>query len=194
MDGGQGDGVGPARLAGLQAELLRFCRGQVGEERAERGLLLVVCEGGRRVRERVQVGAGDGGIPPRLGRHLDIQAQCPLHLPDQVGQRPADMRAQRPQFGGERGEAPVGLRRVGTAAAQVVQRLHEAAGQGGQIRDRLRQRVVFMRYAAAPSPGFRRRTAAVAGLEIRCTVPGLAAFRLPPAGAVLAMTVPAGAG
>ena len=189
MHGGERDRVGPARLAGLQAELLCLRGGQVGEERAERGLLFVVGEGGGRVRERVQVGAGDSGIPPRLRRHLDVQAQCPLDLPHQVRQRPADVRAQRPQLSSQRGEPLEAPRRVRAPVPQVVQCLHQAAGHRGQIRDRLRQRILIMRYAAATIPGSHRVPAAGAILGIGCAGPGLA-----PSGCRFSAAVRAGAG
>ena len=84
MHGGQGDRARIADPAGFQAELLVLGRGQVGQERAQRRLLLIAREGGRGVRERVQVGARADHVPP--GGHLDVQSERPFHLTDQVGQ------------------------------------------------------------------------------------------------------------
>ncbi len=56
VHGRQLDRVRLADPASLQAELLVLGGGQVGEERAQRGLLLIPGERRRSVSERVQVG------------------------------------------------------------------------------------------------------------------------------------------
>ena len=56
------DRVGLADLAGLQAELLRLGRLEIGQECAERRLLRVARERGRRVGERVKVGPGGSRV------------------------------------------------------------------------------------------------------------------------------------
>ena len=82
-------------------------------------------------------------------------------------------------------ELSTGVALVGAVVLARIQRLHQAAWYRGQIRDRLRQRIIgrgggaeasrVMRYAAAPIPGSHRARAAVAVLEIGRAGRGLAA-------------------
>jgi len=56
VHGRQLDRVGVADPPALEAELLRLGGGEIGQERAQRRLVLVAGEGRRRVGERVEVG------------------------------------------------------------------------------------------------------------------------------------------
>ena len=101
MHGAQDDTVAVADPACLQAEFLLLGCGQVGQERAQRRLVLVARERRRGVRERVQVGPGAGRVGAGPRGHLDIQPEHPLDLADQVGQRAGDPGAQFAQFRAE---------------------------------------------------------------------------------------------
>ena len=107
VHGGQGDAVGVADPARLQAELLFLGRGQVGQERAQRRLVLVARERRRGVRERVQVGPGAGRVGAGPRGHLDVQPEHPLDLADQVGQRAGHPGTQVAQFRAEGGQPGV---------------------------------------------------------------------------------------
>ena len=54
------------------------------------------------------------------------------------------MRAQRPQFGGQRGEPREAARGVRGGRAEVVQGLHQAALLGGQVGDGLGQGIIML--------------------------------------------------
>src|SRR5262249_60456695 len=75
-------------------------------------------------------------------------------------------------------------RRFGAAVPQASRPPPEAARHRGQIRDRLRQGVIFLRYAGTLIPGPRSLSAG-AGLVLRGVVARLAAVTLRRAGAVL---------
>ena len=144
VDGGQSNRVAVADMAGFQTELLLLGRRQVGEEGTERGLLLIPGEARGRVRERVEIGAGAGRVPPGPGRHLDIQPEHPLNLAHQVGQWPPRVPTERPQFRGQLSEAGVADVRVRSGLAQVVKRLHQAARIGGEVRHRPRESIIWL--------------------------------------------------
>ena len=59
----------------------------------------------------------------------------------QVGERPADVRAQPPQLAGQRVQPRVARPASRRRVTQVVERLDQAAGLRGQVGDRLGQRV-----------------------------------------------------
>ncbi len=160
MHGGELDRVGLADPAALQAEFLLLGGAQVGQERAERGFLLLAGEGGRGVGEGVQVGPGGGGIGAGPGGDLDVEPERPLDFGHQVGQRPGHVGAQGPQLGGQGRQARVAGGRVGGRAVQVVERLDQAAGVPGQVGDGPFHQVVGALAAArrrpdpaAPDPG-----------------------------------------
>ena len=113
---------------GLEAELLLLGGRQVGEERAERRLRLVARERDGDVGEGVQVGPRRGQVAARPRGHLDVEAERPLHLGDEVGERPGHVLAQPPGLRGERRQPGVPGRRVLRRVAEVVERLDQRRG------------------------------------------------------------------
>ena len=81
-------------LAGGQAALLRLGGGQEGQERRQRGARRLGGEPGRRLGERVEVGAGQAGVGGAHG-DLDVEADRALDVRDQVGQRLVEAVPQR---------------------------------------------------------------------------------------------------
>ena len=136
------DGVaGTDPLAGGQAVLGVLGGVQVGEERVQGGRVGGAGEAHRGVHERVQVGAGGGLVPAGPCAHLHVEAEDPLHLGDQVGQRLGDLAAQRPQLLGEGAQPPVARLGVAFGGAEVVERVDEASRLGGQVQHGPPQRV-----------------------------------------------------
>ena len=159
--------------AGLQAELLLLGRGQVGQERAEGRLGALAGERVRHVGERVEVGTRRDRIGPGPRGDLDVQAEHALRLRGQVGERPPDVRAQPPQFAGQRVHPRVASPRVGARLPQIIERLDQAADLRGQVGDRLREGVrgvldrvgldrVGLRGGAGRRPGGGRSAVALA--------------------------------
>ena len=141
VHGQQLDRVRLADPPGLQAELLLLGRGQVGQERAEGRLGALAGERVRHVGEGVQVGARRDRVDPGPRGDLDVQAEHALRLRGQVGERPADVRAQPPQLAGQGVHPRVAGPRVGGGLAQVVERLDQAAGLRGEVGDGLGERI-----------------------------------------------------
>ena len=88
MDGedlhGVGVRLGQARFETTFAVARRL---QPGQERAERGPVGARGETVSHVGERVQVRPRCSGCATRPRRHLDVDEQRPLHLPDQLRER-----------------------------------------------------------------------------------------------------------
>ena len=162
VHGEQLDRVRLADPAGLQPEFLLLRRGQVGQERAQGRLGALAGERVGHVGEGIQVGAGRDRIGVRPRGDLDVQAEHPLGLGGQVGQRPPDVGAQPPQLGGQGVHAGVADRRVGVRVAEVIERLDQAAGLRGQVGDGLGQRVLLVRVAVRRGRGARPAVALTA--------------------------------
>ena len=119
-------------------------RGEVGEERAQRGRIGGTAEPHRGVHERVQVGPGRTLVAARPRPHLDVQPQHPLHFHDQVGQRLADAGAQRAELFGESLQPLVPRRGVAFRRAEIVEGVKETAGLRCQVEHGLPQRVLLV--------------------------------------------------
>ena len=95
-------------LTDVESVLFDLGRFEKAEERAQGRLVGLGRELGRLVEEAVEVDAADAG-PGGAGRHLDVDADDPLDVGDQLGQRRAEAVAQRLQFAAQPVEAAEAL-------------------------------------------------------------------------------------
>ena len=113
-----------------QSPLLLLGGGEEGQEAGEGGVVRLAGEPGGHVTERVQVPPGQAGVAApavRTGpdRDLHLQADGPLHVGHQVGQRLVQPVPQQPQLQAVRPQPGVPLGRVRLRRPQVGQRLDQ---------------------------------------------------------------------